>query len=52
MPPLVMGSVYGALGSYGLGLVLLAVVAAAAPAFTGTGVRRTVGRRRPVAQAG
>ncbi|MFE7167772.1 MFS transporter [Streptomyces sp. NPDC057616] len=52
VPPLVMGSVYGALGSYGLGLVLLAIVAAAALAFTGTGVRRTVARRSPAAQAG
>ncbi|MCI3278170.1 MFS transporter [Streptomyces cylindrosporus] len=52
VPPLVMGSVYGALGSYALGLVLLAVVAVAALAFTGTGVRRTVTRRRPAVQAG
>ncbi|WP_372504389.1 MFS transporter [Streptomyces spinosisporus] len=52
VPPLVMGSVYGATGSYALGLVLLAVVAAAALAFTGTGVRRTVVRRRPAEQAG
>jgi MFS transporter, NNP family, nitrate/nitrite transporter len=44
VPPLVMGSVYGAFDSYALGLVLLAVVATAALAFTGTQVRRAVGR--------
>ncbi|MGI5452127.1 MFS transporter [Streptomyces sp. CA-249302] len=52
VPPLVMGSVYGALGSYALGLILLALVAGAALVFTGTGVRRTVTRRRPAALAG
>ncbi|MFF4507343.1 MFS transporter [Streptomyces sp. NPDC001401] len=51
VPPLVMGSLYGALGSYALGLVLLAVVACAALAFTGTGVRRAVTRRVPATQA-
>lgn len=45
VPPLVMGSLYGAYGSYALGLVLLGVVAAAALAFTGTGVRHAVTRR-------
>ncbi|MEV8059205.1 hemerythrin domain-containing protein [Streptomyces antimycoticus] len=47
VPPLVMGSLYGAYGSYALGLVLLAVVAAAALTFTGTGVRHAVTRRVP-----
>jgi len=47
VPPLVMGSLYGAYGSYALGLALLAVVAAAALAFTGTGVRHTLSRRVP-----
>ncbi|MDX3458856.1 MFS transporter, partial [Streptomyces sp. ME02-8801-2C] len=50
VPPLLMGSVYGAYNSYALGLVLLAAVAAAALAFTGTGVRHTVTRRVPSAQ--
>ena len=40
LPPLVMGSVYGHYGSYALGLVLLAVVAAAALMFTVATVRR------------
>jgi NNP family nitrate/nitrite transporter-like MFS transporter len=41
VPPLVMGAIYGALSSYGLGLALLAVVACSALAFTMTTVRRT-----------
>ncbi|WP_305965177.1 response regulator transcription factor [Streptomyces sp. IMTB 2501] len=45
VPPLVVGSLCGAYGSYGLGLVLLSAVAAAALLFTGTGVRRTVTQR-------
>lgn len=44
LPPLVMGSLYGAYGSYAIGLVLLGLVAAAALAFTGTGVRGAVTR--------
>lgn len=48
VPPLVMGSLYGAYGSYALGLVLLALVAAAALAFTGTGVRHALNRRAAV----
>ncbi|MFE9774802.1 nitrate/nitrite transporter [Streptomyces sp. NPDC005931] len=53
LPPLVMGSLYGTYGNYALGLILLAVVAAAALAFTGTGVRRaTTTRRTPAAQRG
>ncbi|EXU61936.1 MFS transporter [Streptomyces sp. PRh5] len=51
VPPLVMGSLYGAYGSYALGLVLLAVVAAAALTFTGTGVRHAATRRTPAPQA-
>jgi NNP family nitrate/nitrite transporter-like MFS transporter len=50
VPPLVMGSLYGAYGSYALGLVLLGVVAAAALAFTGTGVRHALTRRARTAQ--
>ncbi|MET8471781.1 MFS transporter [Streptomyces sp. NPDC006422] len=45
VPPLVMGSVYGALGSYALGLALLAAVAAAALVFTVTVVRRSLAAR-------
>ncbi|MFJ3335046.1 nitrate/nitrite transporter [Streptomyces sp. NPDC086766] len=45
VPPLVMGSLYGAYGSYAVGLLLLGVVAAAALTFTGTGVRHAVTRR-------
>jgi len=40
LPPLVMGSVYGSYGSYTLGLVLLAGVAAAALTFTVATVQR------------
>ncbi len=47
LPPLVMGALYGAYGSYAWGLVLLALVAAAALAYTGTAVRRGVERRVP-----
>lgn len=42
VPPLVMGALYGLLESYALGLAALAVVAAAALAFTATVVRRAV----------
>jgi MFS transporter, NNP family, nitrate/nitrite transporter len=38
-PPLVMGSVYGATGSYLIGFLLLAATAAAAATLTGTVVR-------------
>ncbi|MCQ9179757.1 NarK/NasA family nitrate transporter [Streptomyces sp. IBSBF 2953] len=47
VPPLLMGSLYGAYGSYAIGLVLLAAVAAAALAFTQTGVRHALARRTP-----
>jgi MFS transporter, NNP family, nitrate/nitrite transporter len=39
-PPLVMGLVYGSLGSYALGFLLLAATAATAGVFTATVVRR------------
>ncbi|MEV4566114.1 MFS transporter [Nonomuraea sp. NPDC049419] len=39
VPPLVMGFIYGRLGSYGLGLALLAVTAALAVVLTLTAVR-------------
>jgi MFS transporter, NNP family, nitrate/nitrite transporter len=39
-PPLVMGLVYGSLGSYALGFLLLAATAATAAVFTATIVRR------------
>ncbi len=40
IPPLVMGVIYSASGSYAVGLLLLALVSAAALAFTVTRVRR------------
>jgi NNP family nitrate/nitrite transporter-like MFS transporter len=42
VPPLVMGSIYGATGSYAWGLLALAVVAAAAMAYSISIGRRTV----------
>jgi NNP family nitrate/nitrite transporter-like MFS transporter len=45
VPPLVMGFIYGQSGSYGLGLVLLAIVATAALASTATVVRHSVAHR-------
>jgi MFS transporter, NNP family, nitrate/nitrite transporter len=39
VPPLVMGAIYGALGDYSIGLLLLAVVALAAAAYTWFGMR-------------
>jgi NNP family nitrate/nitrite transporter-like MFS transporter len=45
VPPLVMGYIHGRLGSYGLGLALLAVVAAATLVFTNTAVRSAAARR-------
>ncbi|MFE0963518.1 MFS transporter [Streptomyces fungicidicus] len=50
LPPLVMGSLYGAFGTYAIGFALLAVVAAAALAYTLTAVRaatRTAGADAP-----
>ncbi|WP_075660740.1 MFS transporter [Streptomyces acidiscabies] len=44
VPPLVMGALYGAYGSYAVGLLLLGAVAAGALMFTGTGVRYAVSR--------
>ena len=40
VPPLVMGAIYGATGSYAIGLLLLAVVALAAAAYTWLVLRR------------
>ena len=55
VPPLVMGFVYGQFGSYAIGLIALAIVAACALVFTGTVVRRAVrlgtGRSRAGAPA-
>ncbi|WIY07492.1 MFS transporter [Amycolatopsis mongoliensis] len=51
IPPLVMGALYGAFGSYALGLTALAVVAAATLAFTATIVRRSL-RAHQHAEAG
>ncbi|KQX66272.1 NarK/NasA family nitrate transporter [Angustibacter sp. Root456] len=48
VPPLVMGFVYGRTGSYAIGLLLLAVVAAGTLVLTGTVVRREASAR-PVA---
>jgi len=45
VPPLVMGGLYGAYGSYAVGLLLLGAVAAGAWMFTETGTRQAVGRR-------
>lgn len=45
IPPLIMGFVYGQFASYALGLLALAVVAAAALLFTATAVRRAVNTR-------
>ncbi|GLW50362.1 MFS transporter [Streptomyces sp. NBRC 14336] len=50
VPPLVMGSLYGAYDSYAVGLLLLAAVALAALLFTETKVRGAV--RRGTAAAG
>ncbi|WP_083737391.1 MFS transporter [Amycolatopsis keratiniphila] len=45
VPPLVMGALYGALGSYAVGLAALAAVAGGALAFTATTVRRAIAER-------
>ncbi|GAA0424744.1 NarK/NasA family nitrate transporter [Streptomyces luteireticuli] len=44
VPPLLMGTLYGAYGSYAIGLALLSVIAAAALAFTLTRVRKDAAR--------
>ncbi|RKS78908.1 NNP family nitrate/nitrite transporter-like MFS transporter [Actinomadura pelletieri DSM 43383] len=44
VPPLVMGTIYGVLDSYMLGLLLLAIVAGAAAVFTATVVQRAASR--------
>ncbi|HEY8482432.1 MAG TPA: MFS transporter [Spirillospora sp.] len=46
VPPLIMGAVYGAFGTYALGLVLLALVAATAAVFTATVVQRAAANRQ------
>jgi NNP family nitrate/nitrite transporter-like MFS transporter len=48
VPPLVMGFIYGRLGDYALGLVLLALVAAAMLLFTATTVRAAASRAASV----
>jgi NNP family nitrate/nitrite transporter-like MFS transporter len=53
VPPLVMGAIYGLFGSYTAGLLLLAIVAAAAAVLNGTAVRDAVRERQgPRAMAG
>ncbi|HEX5497440.1 MAG TPA: MFS transporter [Mycobacteriales bacterium] len=47
VPPLVMGGIYGATGSYGLGFTLLAIVAAAAAGLTAVTVRSHLQRHLP-----
>ncbi|MFA1545879.1 MFS transporter [Actinomadura chokoriensis] len=46
VPPLVMGALWGSLGEYRIGLLLLALVAAAAGVFTATTVRQAVVTRQ------
>jgi MFS transporter, NNP family, nitrate/nitrite transporter len=46
-PPLVMGVVYGAFGTYTIGLLLLAATAAVATAFTATTVRNRAHQQVP-----
>jgi NNP family nitrate/nitrite transporter-like MFS transporter len=45
VPPLVMGYLYGQLGSYAIGLLALALVAVAALLFDSTTVRNAVNHR-------
>ena len=51
VPPLVMGAVHGRTGSYGIGLALLAIVAAATLLLTLTIVRSTAARQTAEAAA-
>ncbi|MFA1541991.1 MFS transporter [Actinomadura monticuli] len=46
VPPLLMGALWGSLGEYRIGLLLLSLVAAAAGVFTMTTVRRAVATRQ------
>ncbi|WP_309237526.1 MFS transporter [Actinomadura sp. BRA 177] len=46
VPPLLMGALWGSLGEYRIGLLLLSLVAAAAAVFTATTVRRAVATRQ------
>ncbi|HET6708166.1 MFS transporter [Amycolatopsis sp.] len=48
IPPLVMGALYGELGSYALGLAALALVAAGAFTFTATVARRSLHQHQRV----
>jgi len=48
VPPLVMGALYGAFGSYALGLAALALVAAGALTFTATVARRSLHQHQHV----
>ncbi|MEU8804009.1 MFS transporter [Spirillospora sp. NPDC048819] len=48
VPPLVMGVLWGSLGSYRIGLMLLALVAASAGLFTATTVRRAVAMQQDI----
>ncbi len=52
IPPLVMGALYGGLGSYALGLAALALVAAAALAFTATVAKRSLRQHFRAEKAG
>ncbi|WP_020658799.1 MFS transporter [Amycolatopsis benzoatilytica] len=51
IPPLVMGALYGGLGSYALGLAALSLVAASALAFTATVAKRSQQRHFAVGNA-
>jgi NNP family nitrate/nitrite transporter-like MFS transporter len=48
VPPLLMGSLYGATGSYAIGLLMLAGVASVALVYSVTAVRRGEGAQRHV----
>ena len=48
VPPLLMGVVYGATGSYTIGFLLLALVAAAVLVFTLTSIRSVLAKRDAV----
>lgn len=52
VPPLLMGAIYGAYGSYTIGLLLLAVVAIAGGLFTLVGFRTELAAKAAEARAG
>ena len=52
VPPLLMGSIYASTGSYAIGLLMLAAVAAIALVFSLTAVRRVRGALDPTETAG